>query len=93
MKIVLASQSPRRRALLGQMGLEFTTTSPEIDEDAFQGYRAARDLVQTLLPGKGPLGGRPAAAGHPGHRGGHGGGPGRTILGKAPGTRPRPGPC
>lgn len=47
MKIVLASQSPRRRALLGQMGLEFTTTSPEIDEDAFQG-RAARDLVQTL---------------------------------------------
>lgn len=47
MKIVLASQSPRRQDLLGQMGLEFTTRSPQIDEDAFQG-RDARDLVQTL---------------------------------------------
>ena len=47
MKIVLASQSPRRRQLLGQMGLEFTTQSPEIDEVAFQG-RDARDLVQIL---------------------------------------------
>ena len=47
MKIVLASQSPRRRQLLGQMGLEFTTQSPEIDESAFHG-RDARDLVETL---------------------------------------------
>lgn len=47
MKIVLASQSPRRRQLLGQMGLEFTTQSPEIDEHAFHG-RDARDLVETL---------------------------------------------
>ena len=47
MKIVLASQSPRRRQLLGQMGLEFTTQSPEIDESAFPG-RDARDLVETL---------------------------------------------
>ena len=47
MKRVLASQSPRRQDLLGQMGLEFTTRSPQIDEDAFQG-RDARDLVQTL---------------------------------------------
>ena len=47
MKIVLASQSPRRQDLLGKMGLEFTTRSPQIDEDAFQG-RDARDLVQTL---------------------------------------------
>ena len=47
MKIVLASHSPRRRQLLGQMGLEFTTQSPEIDEAAFQG-RDARDLVQIL---------------------------------------------
>ena len=47
MKIVLASQSPRRRQLLGKMGLEFTTQSPEIDESAFHG-RDARDLVETL---------------------------------------------
>ena len=47
MKIVLASQSPRRRQLLGQMGLEFTTQSPEIDESAFHG-RDARALVETL---------------------------------------------
>ena len=47
MSIILASQSPRRRQLLGQMGLEFTTQSPEIDESAFHG-RDARDLVETL---------------------------------------------
>ena len=47
MKIVLASQSPRRRQLLGQMVLEFTTQSPEIDESAVDG-RDARDLVDTL---------------------------------------------
>ena len=47
MKIVLASHSPRRRQLLGQMGLEFTTQSPEIDESAFHG-RDAQDLVETL---------------------------------------------
>ena len=47
MKIILASQSPRRRQLLEQMGLEFTTQSPEIDEHAFHG-RDARDLVETL---------------------------------------------
>lgn len=47
MKIVLASQSPRRRELLGKMGLKFTTKSPEIDEDAFRGL-PAQELVQTL---------------------------------------------
>ena len=47
MKIVLASHAPRRRQLLGQMGLEFTTQSPEIDESAFHG-RDAQDLVETL---------------------------------------------
>ena len=47
MKIVLASQSPRRRELLGQMGLEFTTKSPEIQEDAFTGL-PAQTLVETL---------------------------------------------
>ena len=47
MTVILASQSPRRRQLLGQMGLEFTTQSPEIDESAFHG-RDAQDLVETL---------------------------------------------
>lgn len=47
MKIVLASQSPRRRELLGKMGLEFTTRSPEIDEDAVQGL-PAQELVKVL---------------------------------------------
>ena len=44
MKIVLASQSPRRRELLGKMGLEFTTKSPEIDEEAIHGV-PAEELV------------------------------------------------
>lgn len=47
MKIVLASQSPRRRQLLGQMGLEFTTKSPEVDESRFDGL-PPRQLVATL---------------------------------------------
>ena len=47
MKIVLASQSPRRRELLGKMGLEFTTKSPKIDEEAIHGL-PARELVKTL---------------------------------------------
>ena len=47
MKIVLASQSPRRRQLLGQMGLEFTTKSPEVDESQFDGL-PPRQLVATL---------------------------------------------
>ena len=33
MDIILASQSPRRKELLGQMGLRgFKITSPEVDE-------------------------------------------------------------
>lgn len=47
MKIVLASQSPRRRELLGKMGLTFTAKSPEIDEEALQGL-PARELVKAL---------------------------------------------
>lgn len=47
MKIVLASQSPRRRELLGKMGLEFTTKSPEIDEEAIHGL-PAQALVKAL---------------------------------------------
>ena len=51
MKIVLASQSPRRRQLLGQMGLEFTTQSPEIDEHAFHGRDARQQTPDTLVIG------------------------------------------
>ncbi|MGM9578773.1 MAG: Maf family protein [Evtepia sp.] len=47
MKIVLASQSPRRKELLGKMGLEFTTKAPEIDETALSGL-PARQLVEAL---------------------------------------------
>ena len=47
MKIVLASQSPRRRELLGKMGLTFTTQSPNIDEEAIQGLPAP-ELVKAL---------------------------------------------
>ena len=47
MKLVLASQSPRRRELLGKMGLEFTTKAPEIDETALSGL-PARQLVEAL---------------------------------------------
>ena len=45
MKIVLASQSPRRKELLGKMGLEFTTKAPEIDETALS-CLPARQLVE-----------------------------------------------
>ena len=47
MKIVLASQSPRRRELLGKMGLTFTAQSPNIDEEAVQGL-SALELVKAL---------------------------------------------
>lgn len=47
MKIVLASQSLRRKELLGRMGLEFVTQASKIDESAFDGLEA-RELVATL---------------------------------------------
>lgn len=47
MKIVLASQSPRRKELLGRMELEFVTQASKIDESAFDGLEA-RELVATL---------------------------------------------
>lgn len=47
MKIVLASQSPRRRELLGQMGLTFTIQKPNIDEEAYNGL-PPQELVKTL---------------------------------------------
>lgn len=47
MKLILASQSPRRRELLARMGLDFTVISPRIDEDAFTDPDPAA-LVRTL---------------------------------------------
>ena len=47
MKIILASQSPRRRELLGQVGLTFEIVSPEVDE-ARHGGLPPRELVETL---------------------------------------------
>lgn len=41
MRTILASSSPRRRALLAQLGLRFEIIKPEIDESR----RAAEDLV------------------------------------------------
>ena len=51
MKIVLASQSPRRKELLGRMGLEFVTQASKIDESAFDGL-AARELVAAFCEPK-----------------------------------------
>ena len=51
MKLILASQSPRRRELLGQMGLEFTVISPKIDEDAVV-RPDPRSLVEALSRAK-----------------------------------------
>ena len=47
MKLILASQSPRRRELLARMGLDFTVISPRIDEDSFSDPDPAA-LVRTL---------------------------------------------
>lgn len=47
MRIILASQSPRRRALLKGMGLEFTVSAPEVDESAYEGLHV-RELVKIL---------------------------------------------
>ncbi len=51
MKIILASQSPRRRELLGQVGLTFEIVSPEVDEAQYGGL-PPRELVQTLSRAK-----------------------------------------
>lgn len=36
-RLILASSSPRRRQLLRQIGLEFETISPDVDETQFEG--------------------------------------------------------
>ncbi|MGN0985885.1 MAG: Maf family protein [Candidatus Enterenecus sp.] len=48
MDIILASQSPRRRELLGQMGLKgFKVTSPEVDEE-IDGNLPPAQIVEEL---------------------------------------------
>ncbi len=45
MKLILASGSPRRRELLGQMGLgEFTVISPDIDESGWKDLPAGQQV-------------------------------------------------
>ena len=48
MDIILASQSPRRKELLGQMGLRgFKVTSPNVDEDV-DGNLPPAQMVEEL---------------------------------------------
>ncbi len=46
-KIILASSSPRRCALLNQMGIKFDLMPSDIDEDAFKNLKGI-ELVKTL---------------------------------------------
>lgn len=53
--LVLASTSPYRRALLQRLGVEFSTASPEFDEDSRRGeFSACSDegFARTLAVGK-----------------------------------------
>ena len=47
MKIILASQSPRRRQLLGQIGLEFEILVPEADE-GFDSAQPPEEIVRFI---------------------------------------------
>jgi septum formation protein len=49
--LVLASGSPRRRALLAQLGLTFTVVTPDVDESPLLGEQP-RDLVRRLAAAK-----------------------------------------
>lgn len=46
-ELILASQSPRRRALLEQMGLNFKAVSPDVDEGV-EGSPSPARLVEEL---------------------------------------------
>lgn len=59
-RLILASSSPARRALLGRLGLEFDCLSPEVDERALPGETAAQ-TAQRLAVAKA----RAVAALHP----------------------------
>ncbi|REL28155.1 septum formation inhibitor Maf [Thalassotalea euphylliae] len=50
-KLILASQSPRRKALLAQLGYEFTCLPTDIDESVQSG-ESARDYVHRLAIAK-----------------------------------------
>ena len=54
MNIILASQSPRRKELLGRMGIrDFETISPNVDESVFHGL-PPEELVRRLSAEKAP---------------------------------------
>ena len=46
MKIILASQSPRRRELLARLGLPFSAQAPDIDETMEPGEDPAREVAR-----------------------------------------------
>ena len=46
--LVLASKSPRRRALLHHVGFEFDVVDPDVDEDAIDTMQDHRSYVQQL---------------------------------------------
>jgi septum formation protein len=50
-RIILASSSPRRIELLSQLGLQFETRSPDVDEKQLRGEKPA-ELVARLARGK-----------------------------------------
>lgn len=59
-RLVLASRSPRRAALLGQIGLRFETADVAVDESLLPGESAA-DYVARLAAAKARAGHRPGA--------------------------------
>lgn len=51
-QVILASQSPRRRQLLSQIGLEFSTQPSNFDEDSIPLTLPPEEYVQRLAVGK-----------------------------------------
>lgn len=64
MALILASTSPRRRELLGMLGLSFTVLGADIDE-TMDPRRGAETEVSRICPGQ--SGGRPASFRRRGH--------------------------
>ncbi len=63
-QLLLASRSPRRRELLGQLGLRFAVADPDVDEAPGPG-EAAEDYVRRVARDKARAGARLAAAHDP----------------------------